>query len=255
MRTFGQSAIVVLTIFLCFPDRISTAQGYMTGGGSEKTDFQWPQGRKMGLSFTFDDARLTQIDNGIPLFDKYGVKATFYVSMENLVQRLEEWREAAGNGHEIGNHSLLHPCTVNYGWAPEAQLESFTIERMMTDLDSANTVIQKLLGIHPVSFAYPCGQTYVGIGVNTKSYVPVVASKFESGRLWLSERPVDPAHCDMSQLTGMELDGKSFEQIKILIDYAKERKGTGSFLPVTRSVRKGDRHHCFPQLKKYASML
>jgi len=27
----------------------------------------------MGLSLTFDDARLSQIDNGIPLLDKYGV--------------------------------------------------------------------------------------------------------------------------------------------------------------------------------------
>ena len=84
-------------------------------------------------------------------------------------------------------------------------------------------VIKNLLGIQTVSFAYPCGQTYVGKGVNTKSYIPVVASLFESGRIWLSEGPNDPVHCDMAQLTGMELDGKSFDQIKTLIESARKK--------------------------------
>jgi peptidoglycan-N-acetylglucosamine deacetylase len=67
----------------------------------------------------------------------------------------------------------------------------------------------------------------VGRGENTKSYVPVVASLFESGRLWLSEGPNDPLYCDMSQLLGMESDGKSFEQVLKLIETAKS---TGRWL-------------------------
>ena len=47
------------------------------------------------------------------------------------------------------------------------------------------------------------------------------------GRGWLDEGPNDPAFCDMSQLTGMELDGKSFEQVKALIESAREK---GSWL-------------------------
>lgn len=57
----------------------------------------------------------------------------------------------------------------------------------------------------------------------TRSYVPVISAKFETGRGWLSEYPNDPAFCDMSQLTGMELDGKSFEQIISLIEEAKSK--------------------------------
>jgi beta-glucosidase len=201
----------------------SHAQDYLTNRDKVKTDFQWPEGKKMALSFTFDDARLTQVDKGIPLLDKYGVKATFYVSPDNLIQRLEGWKAAVKTGHDIGNHSLLHPCTVNYGWPPEAQLETYTLERMRIELDSASAVIKKLLGIKPVSFAYPCGHTFVGKGVNTSSYIPLVASAFETGRVWLSEGPNDPLFCDMAQLTGMELDGKSFDQIKAMIESAKEK--------------------------------
>ena len=46
---------------------------------------------------------------------------------------------------------------------------------------------------------------------------------FETGRGWLDEGPNDPAFCDMAQLTGMELDGKSFEQILKLIEAAKSK--------------------------------
>ena len=223
MKRFKQSIIVIMTISFSMVFRISSSQAYLTDRSLERSDFQWPEGNKMALSLTFDDARLTQIDKGIPLFDKYNVKATFYVSRDNMLQRLEGWKAAVRNGHDIGNHSLLHPCTVNYGWPPEAQLETYTLQRMRIELDSATAVIKNLLGIQTVSFAYPCGETYVGKGVNTKSYIPLIASLFESGRIWLSEGPNDPVHCDMAQLTGMELDGKSFDQIKTLIETARKK--------------------------------
>ncbi len=50
---------------------------------------------------------------------------------------------------------------------------------------------------------------------------------FESGRTWMDEAPNDPGYCDMAQITGIELDGKSFEQIKTLIETAKKN---GSWL-------------------------
>ncbi|MCE5345178.1 MAG: glycoside hydrolase family 3 C-terminal domain-containing protein [Bacteroidales bacterium] len=212
--------IIVTTIIFSLIFRISTAQNYQTGVSHGQPDFSWPEGKKMALSLSFDDARLSQVDNGIPLFDKYGVKATFYVSPSNMAQRLDGWKKAVSNGHDIGNHTLVHPCTVNYGWPQDRALENYSLQKMKTELDSASTIIENLLGIHPVSFAYPCGQSFVGKGINTKSYVPIVASMFETGRGWLNERPNNPVYCEMSQLNGMELDGKSFDQIKILIESA-----------------------------------
>ncbi|MCX6262815.1 MAG: polysaccharide deacetylase family protein, partial [Bacteroidia bacterium] len=202
---------------------ISQAQSYQAKTIQNKPDFQWPEGKKMGLSLTFDDARLSQVDKGIPLLDKYGVKATFYLSPDNITQRLEAWEKAVTNGHDIGNHSLLHPCTGNFVWSKDKALEDYTLQDMNMELDSASKLIKKMLGIQPVSFAFPCGQTFVGRGNITRSYVPVISAKFETGRGWLNEGPNDPAFCDMSQLTGMELDGKSFEQIKTLIEEAKSK--------------------------------
>lgn len=218
-----KSFALILNLFIIISNSPGYSQSYTADTIPEKSHFQWPEGRKMGLSLTFDDARLSQADNGIPLLDKYGVKATFYISPDNMMKRLERWKKAAADGHDIGNHSLVHPCTANFDWSKDKALEDYTLTSMRSELDSANTIIKNLLGINPFSYAYPCGMTFVGKGVNTKSYIPLVSSMFETGRLWLSEGPNDPVICDLSQITGMELDGKSFEQIKNIIESAKAK--------------------------------
>lgn len=214
----------LITVALTFTINISFGQAYQTDTAQAKHEFSWPERKKMALSLTFDDARLSQIDKGIPLLDKYSVKATFYISPSNMKQRMEGWKKAVSNGHEIGNHSLVHPCSGNFEFSRNKALEYYSLNTMKAELDSASSFIKETTGKNPLSFAYPCGQTYIGEGVNTKSYIPLVASLFESGRGWLNEGPNDPLFCNMSQLYGMELDGKSFEQILELIETAK-RKG------------------------------
>lgn len=184
-------------------------------------EFSWPEGKKMALSLTFDDARLSQIDTGILLLDKYGVKATFYISPGSMLKRSDKWKIAVLNGHEIGNHSVYHPCSGNFAWSRNKALEEYTLQKMKTELDSASRLIKEILGIQPMSFAYPCGQTFIGRGLNVQSYVPLIAIMFETGRGWLNEAPNDPLFCDLSQLNASELDGKSFEQILKLIETAK----------------------------------
>lgn len=216
-KYFKAFLLITGIIFIIYP---GYGQAYNNSAGA-KQDFTWPEGKKMALSLTFDDARLSQIDTGIPLIDKYGVKATFYISPGSMMKRSDKWKMAVLNGHDIGNHSVYHPCSGNFTWSRNKALEEYTLQKMMTELDSASRLINEILGINPVSFAYPCGQTFVGRGINVQSYIPLVAFMFESGRGWLNEAPNDPAYCDLSQLNAAELDGKSFEQVLRLIETAK----------------------------------
>jgi len=180
--------------------------------------FVWPEDRRAAVSLSFDDARASQADIGIPLLDSYGIKATFYVSLPALRAKLPAWQAALAAGHEIGNHSVRHPCTGNFPFSREKALEDYTLDQMATELDQANAEIEKLLGVRPVTFAYPCGQKFVGRGVEARSYVPLVASRFLAGRGWRDEAPTDPAFCDLAQLMTMELDGLTWDQLKALID-------------------------------------
>ena len=189
--------------------------------GQKDSVFSWPGGKQVAISLTFDDARLSQVDAGAALLDQYGVKATFYVVPSSVKLRLDGWKKIVANGHEIGNHSLVHPCTGNFLWSRTKALEDYSLEKMEAELRGANDSIKYLLGMTPESFAFPCGQTFVGRGIHTKSYVPVVARLFSSGRGWMDEGPNDPVFCDFAQLTGVEMDGKEFNEILVLINNAK----------------------------------
>jgi peptidoglycan/xylan/chitin deacetylase (PgdA/CDA1 family) len=189
--------------------------------------FTWPNGKRVAVSLSFDDGRASQVDAGTTLLDRHGVKATFYVVPSAVEKRLDGWKRAAASGHEIGNHSLNHPCSGNFVWSRSKALEDYTIDQMRRELIDANRRIAALLGATPESFAYPCGQTFVGRGVKTQSYVPVTASLFVTSRGWLDEAPNDPSYVDFAQLTGIESDGKDFEQIQAIVDAARE---TGSWV-------------------------
>lgn len=184
--------------------------------------FKWPDGKQVALSLTFDDARASQVEGGTTLLDRYNVKATFYVVPSSVEKKLDGWKKAVASGHEIANHSLNHPCSGNFAWSRSKALEEYTLERMRQEMMEANRRLKELLGVTPESFAYPCGQTFVGRGVDTRSYVPLAASLFVTARGWLDEAPNDPAYVDFAQLTGIESDGKDFEQILPIIEMARK---------------------------------
>lgn len=185
-------------------------------------NFKWPEGKKMAISLTFDDARGSQAIAGVPLLNEYGVKGTFYLVPSAAQKQLEGWKKAVASGHEMGNHSLHHPCSGNFVWSREKALETYTLDQMRAELTETNRQIHAMLGVMPVSYAYPCGHMFVGRGRGTRSFVPLISELFFTGRGWLDEAPVDPSYCDFAQLTGMETDGKDFEQILPIIEAARK---------------------------------
>ena len=182
--------------------------------------FKWPEGKKAAISLSFDDARESQVLRGTDLLDQFGVKATFFVVPSAVEKQLNGWKKAVANGHEIGNHSLNHPCTGNFSWSRSHALEDYTLKMMKSELEDCNKRVQELLSVTPSVFAYPCGQKFVGKGLNTKSYVPLVSKMFLLGRGWMDEAANDPGYCNFAQLTGIEMDGKNFDEILPLIDDA-----------------------------------
>ena len=206
---------LILLLVVCMATTCTQAQ-------PASEPFEWPDNNIAAVSLTFDDARHSQVDRGTALLNKFGAKATFYVVPSAVEERLNGWKQAVATGHEIANHSLVHPCSGNFLWSRNKAIETYTQESMREELIQASKRLEELLGVTPTSFAYPCGQTTVGRGVETKSYVPVVADLFKTGRGWLDEAPNDPMYVDMAQLTGMKMDGKDFEEIIPMLESAKE---------------------------------
>lgn len=196
-----------------------------TAKPTAQQNFAWPEGQRGALSLTFDDARLSQVDIGMAALERLNTKATFYVQPANVEKRLDGWKKMAAAGHEIANHTIVHPCSGNFPWARNKALEDYSLQKMNDELVEANRQLKTLLGVTPVSYAYTCGQTFVGRGLDARSYIPVVASLFLTGRSAYDETPNDPLFCDFAQLASFDMDAKSFDQLLPILEQTKKQGG------------------------------
>ncbi|KJY99633.1 polysaccharide deacetylase [Pseudoalteromonas ruthenica] len=211
----------MLSAALGMSDAKAKAQDQQSGLYS---GFSYPNGKPNAISLSFDDGRHSQVDVGMAILDKYQVKATFYAQPEPIAERLAQWQTAINNGHELGNHTSHHLCSGNFEWLRKKglSLEQTTLAWLENDIKEANHYFKKHLGVTPRAFAYPCGHTFVGRGKDTQSYVPLVATLFDTGRTWNDETANNPNFTDFAQLTGIRIDGLRFARIKKLLERYRE---------------------------------
>lgn len=141
----------------------------LTGFSQNKEkEFVWPGGKKIAVSLTYDDALDSQLDNAIPALDKLNLKASFYVLLNSptLNNRMEEWRSVAESGHELGNHSIYHPCRKslpNRDWVPlHHDLDKYSVTQMVEELTTANTFLKAIDGGIERTYTPPCIDLLVG---------------------------------------------------------------------------------------------
>ena len=70
----------------------------------------WPDGKSAAIVLTYDDALASQLDVAVPQLDAARLKGTFFLSGRLTATAMNRWRRAQRRGHELGNHSVNHPC-------------------------------------------------------------------------------------------------------------------------------------------------
>jgi peptidoglycan-N-acetylglucosamine deacetylase len=119
--------------------------------------------KSCAVVLTYDDAIDIDIDNVLPALDSLGFKGTFYIigSSSVIANRMSAWRKAASEGHELGNHSMFHPCDGSKpgrGWiSPENDLSKYTVPRAVAEIRQTNVLLNAIDGKTRRTFAYPCG--------------------------------------------------------------------------------------------------
>ncbi len=131
---------------------------------AQSSPFAWPGGKTAAIVLTYDDGMDTHLDIAAPDLERRGFKGTFFVQGNTVTARFSEWRAVAHLGHEIGNHSLFHPCPrAEFDWVrPEYDSDSYTIRRMLDELRTANGILTVLDGKEAHSLAYMCGWETAG---------------------------------------------------------------------------------------------
>lgn len=141
---------------------------------------QGPNDNKVAISLSYDDALNSQLDNALPALNQRGLKASFYVVplSDAFKSRIDEWRQLAQQGHELGNHSLFHAClSAKPGreWVePSNALDDKTVQAMVNEITVANTMLTALDGFTEHTFTPPCFDKMVKDG----NYVEAVKDQF-----------------------------------------------------------------------------
>lgn len=170
-------------------------------------------GKQCAVVLTYDDALNVHLDNAIPSLDSLGFRATFYLSayFPGSAKRLDDWKAAAGKGHELGNHTLFHPCDgrgPGREWVgAERDLSKYTVQRMLDEIRMTNVFLKALDGKDHRTFAYPCGDTHVG----DSSFVQLITDDFAAARIVKNE--LASSKVDLFTVPSYMVNGESGEEM------------------------------------------
>ncbi|WP_066721012.1 polysaccharide deacetylase family protein [Sphingomonas pituitosa] len=139
------------------------------------------------VSITYDDGLPSHLDVAVPALERRGLRGTFYVTLENIAQRIAEWARLPGRGHELGAHTVHHPCNIS-----PFDAKTFA-DREFRPLDAW---LDRVAGPGRArDFAFPCDVTDLGAGtpnVQRARYEAMLRGLgMQSGRN--SEGPPNPA--------------------------------------------------------------
>ena len=125
---------------------------------------------------------------------------------------LARWAPYQMKGHEIGNHTVNHPCSLNINadWLKSKNLLDWNLEKIENDMLEAQDRIKFVLKTQTVnSFAYPCYESTIGRGLERKSYTPIVAKYFPGARAkgeLRGDLANDPIYCDLHHLSSWPIE-------------------------------------------------
>ena len=115
-------------------------------------------GHAAAVSLTFDDARAVHLNVAIPELNKRHLHGTFFLIVSKLT-RLDDWRKAQSQGHEIGNHSVSHLHSAD-----------LTKETEETQVEDAKNFLDSNFKSNTIIFAYPYTEISPGLAYWVKRY-------------------------------------------------------------------------------------
>jgi peptidoglycan/xylan/chitin deacetylase (PgdA/CDA1 family) len=118
-----------------------------------------PTDGRRRLAITFDDGLLSFFTDAYPVLERYSVKTTIFI-VAGFIGRYSAWdvlpkqahlnkdqiREIAGNGHEIGSHSMTHP-----------KLTFLCDADLRRELCDSKKQIEDIIGKPVTSISFPFG--------------------------------------------------------------------------------------------------
>lgn len=199
---------------------------------SARPESPWPNGAEVAVVLTYDDALDSHLDVAIPQLNRFALPGTFYLSgaRPSMRTRLDDWRRAAAQGHELGNHTLYHPCrksVANRDWVKSWQdLDRYTLDQFVEEVKTTNSMLQAIDGEKQRTFAYPCGDMQAG----DEDVVPALKELVTGARLFSDDGQHLPHDRDFYRVASFDGAEKSGEQLIAVAEAARKNHSLVGFL-------------------------
>lgn len=187
-----------------------------------QNEYPW-NNKTCAVCLTYDDALNVHLDNVVPFLDSLGFKATFYLpgSFATIDERSADWASVGKNGHELGNHTLFHPCegkAPGREWVnPNYDLNIYTRQRIVDEIKMNNVLLKILDGKTKRSFAYTCGDKNFG----DSSFVPDIQKLFISAR-GVQSKMQSMDEIDLYDVGSYMINGQTGDEMIKLVKNAME---------------------------------
>ena len=116
----------------------------------DRTDWNYEGNGRKVVYLTFDDGPSDKTQAFLDVLDKYGCKATFFVTAAQP-EYAYMIREAYSRGHTIGMHTASHDYAYVYS----------SVEAYYADLDAIAAVVEEQIGYVPCFIRFPGGSSNV----------------------------------------------------------------------------------------------
>ena len=182
------------------------------------------------MSLTYDDGLPVHFQHVAPQLAAAGITGTFNLPIGHLrAADTQQWRDVAAMGHELGNHSIFHPCRQppeGFPWlAPDYDLCHYTPTRWRDEMRVANYVLEVIDGQRERTFHNTCCANAIGQGDSLSSMEPLILEQFVAGRGECISRIVDPANANFGALGHFNGDTCTFDKLRTQIDDAVAQGG------------------------------
>ncbi len=200
------------------------------------TEFAWPHGARAAVSLSYDDAMPCHRTLVAPALEAHGLRGTFYAAArDELMDHPAEWRAMAERGHELGNHTLFHPCrreaAVPNDWlAGWNNLIHFDAGRLRQELRTMSFLLRMVDGQTERTYGNTCHDVWYGPVEAKERIEPLLAEQFVAGRGERTNQPTDPRTCDLFNLGTTSGDGRTAEH---WIEFIEAAVACGGYLLFT----------------------
>ena len=184
------------------------------------------KGKKCAVVLTYDDGLDVDITNVLPALDSLGLKGTFYIAnyQGRLQSQIPAWRAAAAKGHELGNHTLFHPCEGGRPGrefvSPDYDMTNYTMRRITNEILSMNALLSAIDGKTNRTFAFPCGDNKI----HDTAYIDSLRKDFTGARGVVGDIPTI-GNIDLFNLPGYGATNDSGESMIQWVKEAETKRG------------------------------